>query len=130
MATLLEAKAKRNLTWMEVSAKTGISVTSLSLISRGAVFPRAKNRELINKALGVEIDYIATRIRRPLKNNVLKKECPEDTVIAALYCYIKSHGTVDNRFEFLYEFLNKLETFLNNDIKEPTRYKLNKTLKK
>ncbi len=112
---LLTVKAKKNLTWLEISARCGISSTSLSLIARGCVYPKYRNRLAIEKALGTEIDWISTRIRKPLYSKTIKKECPEDTVISALYAFIKIPGDPANRFAFLYEFLTKLEEYLTDN---------------
>jgi transcriptional regulator with XRE-family HTH domain len=115
MMTLAELRAKRNITQISLSGITGISKTSLTLIEKGHVFPRAKNRLKIETALQGQIDWIATRATKPFVSKSLTKESPEESVIQSIYGYIKSPGTLEQHMEFLYEFLNRVETYLKNN---------------
>lgn len=121
--TLSEARLKLNLTQIALSVMTGLTVQTLSKIEHAKCFPNHYTRKKIEDAIGgVEIDWLQTAIRHPYKPERLRKDSPEDRLIAELYRFFKARqNDRETAFLFIYEFLDKLKIFLNDEKQRTAR---------
>lgn len=108
---LIDARAKANLTQVELAERSGISQTQYSMIERGAAMPYATTRASIEKVLGCRVDWVQTRLSGNISQGFTENESPEDLIIKSINAFIKSANPKDrlDRFAFLKEFIKKYE---------------------
>ena len=89
--TLLECRNKKNLSQTELSAKADISQAQLSFIETGRAIPHPSIRRKLEYALGIKVDWIATRLEGPLtRGGFLERTDAAEDVIESIANYILS----------------------------------------
>lgn len=84
---LKELRKSKKLTYRELSSITGLSRSSIFYIENGYVMPWKRTREKIEKALGVEIDWLTPRLNylaNKAKNKDKYLELTKETLNSAI----------------------------------------------
>lgn len=113
--TLAEARQRKNMTQNQLAELTDMTQTQLSRIESGWCFPFQSSREKINKVLGVEVDYVSTRLQKPCHRGFMENETEEDTIYRTITTYIKSGQMADRpiRFKVIEQFIIQLRQQLS-----------------
>ena len=121
--TLFEARNKKNLSQMELALKAGITQATLSSIERGRAIPHSSTRLKLEQALGIKVDWIATRLEGPLtRGGFLERTDAVECVINSIAIYVQSGQMRERseRFSFLRKFINKYEKKLKAEVEQQT----------
>jgi len=121
--TLFEARNKKNFSQMELAFKAGISQTQLSFIESGRAVPHPSTRRKLKRALGLKVDWIATRMGSTLtKGGFVERTDAADGVLQSIAHYIQSEQSNERaeRFKFLRQFINKYEKKLETEAEQQT----------
>ena len=98
--TLLEARVKNKLSQAELADKAEITQTQLSFIERGMAIPHPSTRIKLEQALGIKVDWFATRVEGPLTRAGSLGRIGTDTsesVIESIGIYIKRKNIKQER---------------------------------
>lgn len=115
---LKQARTKMKMTQIELAEKTGLSQTALSQIETGYAYPRFSTCKKIEEVLGVEIDWMKTRMQPETatrRGKLLWETGDEESMIGVIRDYIKSGGNAETqakKISFLKNYLNKFEKAL------------------
>lgn len=97
---LEEARRKKNWSQKNLAARAGIHQPTLSLIENGQASPQAETRKDLERALGVRINWLATKGLRAYRQGQMSTwEAVEQSYRKALYGINSLQK--DERIEFL-----------------------------
>ena len=124
MKLLKEAREAKGLTQTELAElveANGLKLkqNQISALELGKRFPRPATRKGIEDVLGVEIDWVTTRMQGPISLGYAENESPEDGMLRSLFVYFKSaqRSEVQGRIKFVKQVVKRFE----KELKKPRR---------
>lgn len=122
---LKQARISQGLTQAQLAELAETTQTVISYIENGRRFPNVATRNKVEAALGMQVDWIETRLQGPIREGFEEGESSEDRVIKAIYVYIKTAQFIDRpeRFKFLRKFLDAFEKNLGAESQPQRRRK-------
>ena len=115
---LKQARTKMKMTQIALAEKTGLSQTAISNIETGFAYPREITRKKIEDVLGVEVDWMKTRMQPETatrRGKLMWETGDEEAMIGAIRDWVKSGGNAETqarKISFLRSYLNKFEKAL------------------
>jgi len=113
---LKQARSLKGVAQKDLAKSIGVAQSHISCIEHGRYFPTQQTRTKIEKALGVEVDWIQVRLEgKKSLPYIPKGYVPgEVDVLAAIYHYIDPAGPEERirRFLFIKSFMNEYEKAL------------------
>jgi transcriptional regulator with XRE-family HTH domain len=88
------ARIKKNLTQAGLSDLSGVSDVTISNLENGKTMAQSGTREAIEKALGMPVDWVSTRMQRPIKF----VDSEEEAILRSIRDFIYS-GPVRDRLQ-------------------------------
>lgn len=117
-----QARQLAGMTQVGLAEEAGIPQSHVSNLEQGKFFPQKETREKIEKALGMEIDWIGTRLDGDRKLNFVPdgQVASEAHVMASIANFIKTGHRKDipGKIKFIRDFIDQYEKKLFEENKK------------